>query len=629
MALRASFQLQRRHDGREAGAAAERGAEDAGVAVTTLVYTILVQGRCVAVDAQRQPLDHDMPMNRAAASPHTRPLETPHPPVRSFRWHARLGLLLLGTALLTLSLAPIELYFLAWIGLVPWILVVAGSRSKKSAFAWGFIGGWLFFMTNMGWIWFVSPPGLFALTLYLATFWGLAGITIRSAILSPRSPIVNIALIATVWTAFEWLRGNVSFLGNQGLPWLYLGQSQSPILMMCQIADVTSVLGVTFWVALVNALVTIVVLSPRRLRELIPAIATVAVLLVGIGVYGAFRMSERTTYAGPNVLVIQSNYPQSNTGEKGAPLEQIVEFHVRATRSALRQCASQGQTVDLVVWSETMIPPINRSARDFARGTQAGAFWQRTADALSELAAESKTAMLVGGVFQDDWSDRDGYLFAADRRNSAFFVDSTGTLSDQRYDKMHLVPFGEYIPLESIPPIHKLFIKLGPNYYADYVLRRGTAVTVFSLDSRDDAGPVRFVVPICFEDIVPSLVACMLDDNGSKRADFLVNITNDGWFRGSQMPQHLQAALFRSIENRVPTARSVNTGISGFIDPIGRVGPTIAAGTEGFAVSRLVLDRRVAPYTRIGDVVPIACVVLSGAAVLVLSLSKPRDRTAE
>ena len=108
--------------------------------------------------------------------------------------------------------------------------------------------------------------------------------------------------------------------------------------------------------------------------------------------------------------------------------------------------------------------------------------------------------------------------------------------------------------------------------------------------------------------------------DGRKAADFIVNITNDGWFKANQMPQHLQAARFRSIENRAPTARSVNTGISGFIDSFGRVYGLVPAGTEGTSVQRLQLDSRVTLYTRWGDVFALLCAavtaVLAGASVV-------------
>lgn len=575
-------------------------------------------------------------MNRTARPTPLKPSETPKKSSAVRCCGQPLALLAVSIALLSLALAPFGLYFLAWVGLAPWIVVVALAGSRKAAFAWGFVGGLGFFLVNMWWLWPVSPPGLFALTIYLSIFWGFAALVVRAllrpgpraTILNPRHSILAVILIATAWTAFEWLRGNVSFLGKQGLPWLQLGQTQSPLLVMSQIADATSVLGVSFWVVMVNALVAMAVLNARQWRRLLPAVATVAGLLIAVGVYGAWRMSQPTTSPGPHVLLVQSNYKQSNTGEKGAPTEQIVQFHVNTTRQALREIRSAGGRVDLVVWSETMMPPINESARTFAAGTVAGDLWQHTYDAIVDLSREFGVAMLVGGTFQDGWSIRDDYLVAADRRNSAYFFDAGGRLSADRYDKVHLVPFGEYIPFESIPPIYRVFVMLGPNYYEDYVLTRGEELTVFSLETPDRSAPLRFVVPICFEDIVPSLVARMFDGNGVKRADLLVNITNDGWFRGTQMEQHLQSAVFRSIENRVPTARSVNTGVSALIDPLGRIGATIAPETEGWTVGQVTLDSRVAPYTRIGDAFPIACVAVTAAAVGAMSVNSRRRQNA-
>jgi apolipoprotein N-acyltransferase len=393
------------------------------------------------------------------------------------------------------------------------------------------------------------------------------------------------------------MRGNVSFLGRQGLPWLYLGTTQSPLLVMCQIADITGVLGITFWIVMLNATIALAIIHRRELRRVTPAIATAVVVLIAICGYGAFRLSQDTSRSGPTVAVVQANYKQSNTGEKGAPVNEIVPFHVNQTRRALSDAVTSGQNVDLVVWSETMMPAINPGATALNERGQA------IADAIGSLAKESNTHILAGGIYFGQWRERGDEMIPDDRRNSAYLFLPTGAQSEKRYDKIHLVPFGEYIPFkESIPPLYRLFIHLGPNYYEEYVLTRGTEVTVF------DANGFRFVAPICFEDIVGSLVAGMLrGPDGTKRADFLVNITNDGWFRGSQMPQHLQAAVFRSIENRVPTARSVNTGISGFIDSVGRVSNTVQAETEGASVAPLRLDSRVAPYTRIGDAFALTC----------------------
>jgi apolipoprotein N-acyltransferase len=128
----------------------------------------------------------------------------------------------------------------------------------------------------------------------------------------------------------------------------------------------------------------------------------------------------------------------------------------------------------------------------------------------------------------------------------------------------------------------------------------------------------RFVTPICFEDIDPAMVAKMFraspvpGDPLGKRVDFIVNITNDGWFKANENPQHLQAAIFRSIENRAPTARSVNTGISGFIDSTGHTSNLVPQGTEGTSIAMLMLDSRNAPFTSIGDLFADLCGAAAG-----------------
>jgi apolipoprotein N-acyltransferase len=162
---------------------------------------------------------------------------------------------------------------------------------------------------------------------------------------------------------------------------------------------------------------------------------------------------------------------------------------------------------------------------------------------------------------------------------------------------------------------------LGPEDMSAYFLQPGgeNNLTVFDLSRGGDQPPWRFVTPICFEDIDPGLCAKMFRPSdaepGKKRADFLVNITNDGWFLANENSQHLQAAIFRSIENRVPSARSVNTGISGFIDPLGRTSGLLPARTQGSSTSVLMLDSRVTFFTVWGQVFAWIC---AGVTVIVV-----------
>jgi apolipoprotein N-acyltransferase len=614
------------------------------------------------------------------------------------RWYGKVGLLLLSVILLTFSFAPFGQFYLAWVGLVPWLLLVGSVRSQRAAFLWSWLGGVIFFTANMWWLAYVSGPGMIALMVVLGLYWGVAGVVIRgvgvlgretgdggpriedgaaapaarsllSSILRLPSScaVTQVLLIPTVWVALEWLRGNWPL---NGLPWLFLGHAQTPILAMCQIADAAGVYGVSFWVVAVNALVALFILNRLDGKRLVkPAVAVGALLVLVLG-YGAWRMSQTDRLSpGPLVMVVQSNFPQSNTGEKGASAQELVDYHVANTDIAL----TQSPGVDLAVWSETMMPELNREARLLTQGWKArghenyGAFLDETHRRLSELAARHRTGLLVGAIY--DGVKYEGTREVPDRRNTAYFFDRNGVLSDDpadRYDKVHIVPFGEYLPFrETLPMLYRLFVALSP-YDEGYFLTAGEedAMTVFRLGRQpprpatapttaiapttgaapttataSDGRAWRFVTPICFEDIDPLLVAKMFRAKGSppgatgKAADFIVNITNDGWFKANQMPQHLQAARFRSIENRAPTARSVNTGISGFIDSFGRVYGLIPAGTEGTNVQRLQIDSRVTLYTRWGDLFALACAavtcVVAGALIVRWSKGRRKQPTTE
>jgi apolipoprotein N-acyltransferase len=456
--------------------------------------------------------------------------------------------------------------------------------------------------------------------------------------------VAQVLGIAVVFIGIEWLRGNWSLLGNEGLPWILLGYTQTPRLELCQIADLVGVAGTSFWVAMVNGTVAVLALNRFRLARVWPAIAMTGGVTVAIVIYGVWRIGQDTGYAGPTVLVIQPNYPQSNTGEKGAPIDEIVDFHFRTTRTALQQLQSRGVGVDLVVWSETMMPEINLEARQFFTGTGWGQFLDAVAGGLANLAHGNNTALLVGGShgikFQ---ADGPGFR-AGERRNTAYYIPRTGLIDDQQvYHKIHLVPFGEFIPFrESWPWMYRRIMAFAPPRTELYELARGDRkhLTVFELARRDatppsgdpqPSRPWRFVTPICFEDVDPDLVADMFAPgaDGSKRADFIVNITNDGWFMFNQMPQHLQHAIFRSIENRAPTARAVNTGISGFIDPVGRTHDLVPASTEGWSAAQLTLDRRTTLFSRTGDLFARLCMGVTAVLLLVgLIRALPRAKRA-
>jgi apolipoprotein N-acyltransferase len=576
--------------------------------------------------------------------------------VRPFvhRWYGRLTLVLLSVVLLTLGLAPIKQFYLAWVGLVPWMWVVEKAKSNGRAFLWSWLGGTLFFLANLWWLLYVSTPGMFALVIFLGLYWGVAAIIFRgsgwlangrteesglrterkmrsspqSSVLSPQPYVWSVLGIATVWTALEWVRGTLF----TGLPWLYLGHTQSPILLVCQIADALGVYGITFGVAATNALVYLHLTRDRQ--GLWPATGVVAGLWIFAAGYGLFRLEQMDSACtvGPTVLLVQSNYPQQNTGDKGASEEELIKFHVRTTEAALgeiERVASRTGGVDLVCWSETQLPALNEEFRSNWRGEPLrkhdktvlypdyGAFLDGVVQDVSALAGRHQTNVLAGGLYAAAWKENLGFT---DRRNTAYLFRRDGSMAAEHSDKIHLVPFGEYIPFKGsrwFGWLHDFFMSFSP-YDFDYTLTPGPedSPTVLSIESPKFRKPVRLVVPICFEDIDGPLVAKMFRGQGGKRADVIVNLTNDGWFKANENTQHLQAAVFRSIENRAPTVRSVNTGISAIVDSYGRELQRVPVRTEGTIVGPVRVDSRYTIYTRVGDLFAILCAGVTGIVVM-------------
>lgn len=217
-----------------------------------------------------------------------------------------------------------------------------------------------------------------------------------------------------------------------------------------------------------------------------------------------------------------------------------------------------------------------------------------------------------------------------DRYNSAYVYDPSGKQIQPRYDKVHCVLFGEYVPFR-YTRLHWLYMFLNSitPWGADgfeYSLTSGAELVVYEMTARSQGGePFRFGIPICYEDVAPEICRGFVKgSDGRKRADFLLNLSNDGWFYHSwELPQHMVASVFRAVEHRVGVARAVNTGISGFIDPSGRVYDCVTdddrlfgSGIVGARVSTIFTDTRYTLYTRWGDWFAEACAVLLALMVV-------------
>ena len=229
------------------------------------------------------------------------------------------------------------------------------------------------------------------------------------------------------------------------------------------------------------------------------------------------------------------------------------------------------------------------------------------------------------------------------KHNSAYIFAPDGS-PPQRYDKVHCVYFGEVVPFR-YGRLRFVYLWLEPRMPFseegyEYSIEPGTEFKTFSMTARSDPQRVyRFGVPICYEDVMPYVSRRFVTDpqTGDKRVDFLLNISNDGWFvHSNELPQHLAICALRAVENRVGIARAVNTGISGFVDPDGRIhdlvqenGRSHGPGIRGYSVARVGVDSRHSFYSRTGDVLAVLCALLSLLLFIDYLVVRARQRSSE
>ncbi len=309
------------------------------------------------------------------------------------------------------------------------------------------------------------------------------------------------------------------------------------------------------------------------------------------------------------MAVVQTNVRQSNKdspdpADRAASFQQIIDLIEVAAREA------NGKP-DLIICPETMVPrPIDDESVDLLPESR------RYRTALEGLSAQLGIPLIVGAHAMTEWGPNPaspGYATPARRFNSAYLITPEKGVT-ARYDKLHRVPFGEYLPgVEGVPALKQWLLKLSP-YEHDYTLSAGEKPVIFDV-ALPRGGRVTVGAPICFEDALGYLPRTLVWDESRKRAVLLVNLTNDGWFQGThQAIQHEQIARFRCVENRVPMARSVNTGVSGMIDAAGRIISRVAVdgvgeGVAGVTSAALHRDERRTIYAVVGDGFAMLCLV--------------------
>jgi apolipoprotein N-acyltransferase len=520
---------------------------------------------------------------------------------------------LLSAVLLSVIYEPFGLWPLAWIAWVPFMLVCGDRVSTKRLLLSAYIVGLAYWIYNLHWLYLVTFAGYIAFAFFQALYWPAMAYCVRT-VRRKRWPLFVFAPL--LFVGAEAIQGYLF----TGFGWYYLAHSQYKLLGLIQICDIFGVLGVSVLVAMVNGLVGDWILligrKQRRIGRLAPprfcfiATIVIAVLLTGAWWYGHYRLSQTPAYLteGPLVGSVQPNVP-SNEKEQIENGPKILSDLIADSNS----CVEAG--AKLVVWPETMVlAAMNPEYLSYCDPLSDPVQFQKKI-----LAFCKGRCYVLFGATSVGFGYVDGTYDITDQYNSAFLYRPDGEPDPKRYDKMHLVPFGEYIPFKkSAPWIYKTILFLSPYDY-DYNLTAGRSHTVFEINVNDQT--YRFCVLICYEDTDPTLTRRhVLDKNGNKRCDWLVNISNDGWYVRfknekvlpmAELGQRTAISVFRCVENRVSIVRSVNTGISCLIEPTGAIRNDYTAGNlpkeamarqgvAGWFVDTVPIDSRITVFSRYG-----------------------------
>jgi apolipoprotein N-acyltransferase len=505
--------------------------------------------------------------------------------------------------LLILCYPDLDLYFIAWIALVP-LLIAIIQRGPISSGVLSFVCGVIFFTGIFRWILDFTGFTLLHQTIlgiYVGIFFALFGLFF--SLINIRCGIFTALLAAPfLWIPLEYIRANLFFLA---LPWGLLAHSQYSIPQIIQIASFSGMYGVSFWVVLVNVGLTAFLLPlayrfkkkgvyPGKIlsKNESRAVVLLAVILTIIALtYGQITGFKSKTGKGIQIAIVQGNIEQAKKWDRRFAKE-ITQTYADLTNKAARSKPS------LIVWPEAATPSsITRNRILYNQ--------------ISHIAKTADTYLLIGST-QHQKLKRGGSA-KIEFRNSAFLISPDQEVEYNRYDKIRLMPFGEYLPLKNVIPWSYLQVPDLGSYIP------GEEFTVFNMPG------YRFSVTICWENLFPDLVRKFVK-NG---AQFIVNITNEAWFGKTTAPyQFLCMNVFRAVENRVYMVRCANTGVSCFIDPYGRIFDRVRNENGEDIFVRGTLTQTVVPlnsntiYTRYGDWFVWLCMICSAGFLLAAVFKK-------
>lgn len=462
-------------------------------------------------------------------------------------------------------------------------VLAEGGLFLAPAGAWqgfllGYVSGIIWYLGSCYWVFntmheygelsvATSALLLIAYALYLGLYHGLFGLLVALTAARRNGYSLRALLFAPfIWVAVELARTYIT-----GFPWDLLGYTQIDNIPLTRIATVTGVYGLSFEIALVNTAVTAAFLVPRRKQPFLFAVCAVAIILLHAGKL----YSPPATPTTQGVTLVQSNVPILDE-----PWSLDYELKTLRELSALsvRPKKEPSGTPELIVWPESPAPFFSTDLH--VRTT------------IADIARSTDSSIIAGTIgirgFDDPSGKRELY-------NSASVITSKGTWAYE-YDKIHLVPFGEYVPFADLLAFaRKLTRDVG-------TFSRGKSREPLDIDGSHVG------IFICYESIFPNEVR-QFAHNG---AEFFVNISNDGWYGDTSAPlQHLNMARMRAVENNRWLLRDTNTGVTAVIDPYGRRVAEAPRWQRTALQAAYDLEQETTFYTRHGDWFPILCAIIA------------------
>ena len=499
---------------------------------------------------------------------------------------------LLAGALSSLAMAPFNAWPILFLTFPVAVWLIDGSaagrwRGVPAAALSGFWFGLGYFVPGLYWIGYaflvdaqtfawLMPFAILGLPTYLALFTGFGFALARLLWTRDASRVLALAVSLTI---SEWLRGHVL----TGFPWNAFGDALSEPLALAQTASLIGLWGMTFLAVAIFASPAVLIEGARKRswRAPVTALAVLAAMLI----FGAVRLSLQPTVmiSGVKLRIMQPNLQQDVKFNYAAKAEVMQKYLTLSDRASGPQSTGV-KDVNILIWPESAFP----------------FFLTREADAMAQIAdlLPQGTVLITGAVRAPELPPGVRITRAY---NSIYVIDHDGSVLSV-YDKLHLVPFGEYLPYQ------ELMEKLG---FVQLTKVQGGFIAGSRRRTMEIPGAPRALPLICYEAIFPADVTSRDD-----RPGWIINLTNDGWFGISTGPyQHLAQARLRVIEEGLPMVRAANTGISTVIDPVGRIVARLGLGVEG--VLDAGLPAAIAPtvYARVGNI-PAALIVF--AALLIV-----------